>query len=422
LELGWDNPDAHCQLNVTGGSLTIEDELLLCRMLGGVATLRISGGVVNTGFVRGWHGDMWIQMTGGELNMAGTLEIPRAYAADVGTSGVFKLWGGVTRAGDLTLNGNANVVCVLDIKEGTLILDGDKTSKIANYVASGLITAYDGEGSVSVNYDLINPGKTTVTACAKVFRANFNGDCVVDELDRDLLMSEWGYQTPAGTLWDFDMSTDPVGPDQSALKIRNAANGNYMMIADPGILSVQGGLLLDEQLDTVGLWDTDLHFVARAMSVTPLNLWVTMGTSVSPSSQAYVGLSLSLDTATNTQTLQLWNGNPPHVPPFEAAVATGFAADAMVDVTMKYDYDTDTYDWSATDGTVTRSGAAVPYKAFNGGDGGAFTIQGVNGTIAEIDQFTFKIHGSGIYSPYDINLDGTVDQLDLDILESEMGN
>ncbi|MCF7972229.1 MAG: hypothetical protein K9N55_00275, partial [Phycisphaerae bacterium] len=334
---------------------------------------------------------------------------------------VFKLWGGVTRAGDLTLNGNANVVCVLDIKEGTLILDGDKTSKIANYVASGLITAYDGEGSVSVNYDLINAGKTTVTACANVFRANFNGDCVVDDLDRDLLMSEWGYQTPTGTEWDFDMSTDPVGSDLYDLKIRNAANSNYMMIADPGILSVQGALLLDEQVDTVGLWDTDLHFVARAMSATPLNLWVTMGTSASPSSQAYVGLSLSLDTATNTQTLQLWNGSPPHVPPFEAAVATGFAADAMVDITMNYDYDTDTYDWTATDGTLTQNGTAVTYAAFNGGDGGAFTIQGVNGTIAEIDQLTFKIHGSGIYSPYDINLDGTVDQLDLDILESEMG-
>ena len=421
LELGWTNT-VDSQLTVTGGSLTIEGELLLARMLGGLATMRITGGVVNCGFIRGWHGDMWLEMTGGELNIAGNLEIPRAYAADVGTFGVFKLNGGIARADQLTLNANPNVVCKLDITEGMLILNGDKSSRINGYITDGLITGYEGAGSVSVNYDVTNPGKTTVVACSKVYQADFNGDCVVDEKDRDLLMSDWGYQTPSEIVWDFNMTTDPVGTGLYDLVVRSAGNGEYSMTDVPGTLRVLGPLLLDEQIDTTALWDSELHLIAKALSATPLNLWVTTGTTSEPGFQAYVGLSLNLDTVTNTQTLKIWNGNPPHVPPSDAVVVTGLAADAMVDITVNYDYDTDTYDWTATDGTLADSGTAVPYTAFNGGNGGNYTVQGVDGTSAYIDHLTYKIYGSNWHSPYDIQPDGVVDQLDLDILEAEMGN
>ena len=42
------------------------------------------------------------------------------------------------------------------------------------------------------------------------------------------------------------------------------------------------------------------------------------------------------------------------------------------------------------------------------------------GGTGVIDHLNVKIHGTQWNSPYDINLDGVVDQLDLDILESEM--
>ena len=77
-------------------------------------------------------------------------------------------------------------------------------------------------------------------------------------------------------------------------------------------------------------------------------------------------------------------------------------------------------DWTVTDGTITESAMGVPYHAFNGGDGGNFTIQGVAGTSALIDHLTFSILGEGLNSIYNINQDGKVDQLDLDILEAEM--
>jgi hypothetical protein len=423
LELGWSNA-AESEVIVSGGSLTIVEELLLSRMLGGVSTLSISGGVVNCGWLRGWHGDMWVEMTGGEFNCAGNLEIPRAYAADIGTAGVFNLHGGMARAGDLTLNANPNVVCNLDITGGTLILDGDKRTKVNGYIAGGLITAYGGleTASVSMDYDISNAGKTTVIACAQSWQADFNADCVVDDKDRELLMSDWGYQTPSETTWDFDMSDDPVGPGAFDLLVRNAANSSYDMISLPGTLNVTGPLLLDERGGTNGLWDADLHYVGKVQSDddNSLNLWITLGTPSAPGSQAYVGLRHYLDTATHTQTIAFWTGSPPHIAPFEPVSATGFAPDAMVEVTIHYDYENQTYDWNASDGTLARSGTAVPYTAFNGGYGGNFTIQGVASCSAYIDHFTFTIHGSSSHSPYDINLDGSVDQLDLDILEAEM--
>ena len=121
-----------------------------------------------------------------------------------------------------------------------------------------------------------------------------------------------------------------------------------------------------------------------------------------------------------TQTVEIWEGNPPHVAPYEPNTVTGLDPDAFVEITIYYHYATDTMDWTVTDGTITESAMGVPYHAFNAGSGGNFTIQGIAGTSALIDHLTFKIHGGGLNSIYDINQDGAVDQLDLDILISEL--
>ena len=55
-----------------------------------------------------------------------------------------------------------------------------------------------------------------------------------------------------------------------------------------------------------------------------------------------------------------------------------------------------------------------------GGDGGDWVLLTDAGGTGVIDHLNVKIHGTQWNSPYDINLDGVVDQLDLDILESEM--
>ena len=427
LELGWDTDGAECELIVEGGSLTIEGELSLCRMGQGFSTLRISGGVVTAGFLRGWHGDMWVEMTGGELNLTGygddtaKIEIPRSYASDPFTNGVFNLYGGVARAKDLILNANANVFCKMDITEGTLILDGDQRSKINGYVADGLLMAYDGAGSVSTLYDA-DTDKTTVIGCAEVWQADFNGDCVVDEKDRDLLMSDWGYQTPSEILWDFNMDTDPVGPDMMDLKVRGA-NGDYSMEELPGSLTVTGGeFTLDIQAVNVsGEFDMDLHWVAQSTSTLPLRVWFPIESNSSPGTYALPHVAVYLD-ADGSQAVSISNGVYWWVGGYDPFIATGFAADKFVDITMACDRQSDTCTYTITDGTKTETGTLGYVTSGGGGVGGDWVVLSDAGATGYIDYLGVTIHGTNWHSPYDINEDGLVDQLDLDILESEMGN
>jgi hypothetical protein len=52
----------------------------------------------------------------------------------------------------------------LNIAGGTVIINGDQTGSVNAYIAAGKITAYGGAGTVNVDYNNINPGKTTLTA------------------------------------------------------------------------------------------------------------------------------------------------------------------------------------------------------------------------------------------------------------------
>jgi hypothetical protein len=53
---------------------------------------------------------------------------------------------------------------LIDITQGTLVLEGDDTAKINDLIAAGLITAYGGDGAFELDYDGRNLGKTTLTA------------------------------------------------------------------------------------------------------------------------------------------------------------------------------------------------------------------------------------------------------------------
>jgi hypothetical protein len=51
----------------------------------------------------------------------------------------------------------------MDITAGALLVNGDATSTINSYISNGWLTAYDGANTVNVDYNVTNPGKTTVT-------------------------------------------------------------------------------------------------------------------------------------------------------------------------------------------------------------------------------------------------------------------
>ena len=428
------DPPVVCELEVTGGSLTIlGDYWEMGEVEGNLVGLYIDGGVVDANNLRAGIGDTLIIVTGGELNLTGTLEIPRAYAPVATAAGVLLLEGGVVCAGDLTLNnsvGGLDLVnspdislCQIDVTQGTLILDGDKTAKINGYIDNGLITAYDNSetASISMAYDP-NTNKTTVIACEEGVLGDFNLDCVVDDQDRQLLLANFGEHPPLAVGWDFDMSTDPIGSEQFDLHSRNEADsGNYEM-TDANTMLVTNGILFDQHAYVTGEWDTTLHYVARAMSdaSSGLNLWAPVGMSAEADTLSLLGLTHYLDGA--TQTIELWTGSHPYAGTYAPIVVEGFAADAMVDVMIETDFNTDTLDWTVTDGILTKSGTDVAYTKFDfePDTGGRFTLQFAAGAMFEVDQYTHTIHGSNMHNLYDLNRDGVVDQADLDILEAEI--
>ena len=157
----WTEAPGEPTLTMTGGTLEVASWIWWGDGMDSYAIWTMSGGTVTVAdeFELGWGGGAGtLTMTGGTIS-AGEAVIPTGS----GAFGELFLYGGtfnVTKPGGLEMNANG----LIDMTEGTLVLEGDETAKINDLAAAGLITAYGGEGILDVDYDVRNPGKTTVTA------------------------------------------------------------------------------------------------------------------------------------------------------------------------------------------------------------------------------------------------------------------
>lgn len=405
-------------LRITGGSLTTYDHFIMGQNAGSHPVIQMDDGLVT--FHSLWvgnNGSGTFIMNGGTLNIPDNNLFITRFGLDGKGPGTFILNGGVVNAHDIFMGAG-----ILDIAGGTLIIDGNKAGEVQGYLDNGWITAYgsdSGPGVVIVDYNNVNPGKTTVIACPIGRETDFNGDCTVDTQDLGLMAGNWLFQTPSQIAWEFDMSTDPVGPGMYDLELRDTVNTNYNMTDMAGMLHVTGPLLLDEKIPSSGLWDADLHYIARSETEDALKLWVTIGSSASPGMQCYVGVSIYQVPATDSQTVEIWRGSPPHVTPYTPVQITGFDPDALIDISVSYDYDTDTFDWTASDGTTNKSGNNVSYSPFNNGNGGNFTIHGEGASTGFIDYMNLVFYGSDWYSTYDLQPDGSVNLGDFSVMSSE---
>jgi hypothetical protein len=144
-------------LDISGGSLTAAGAYVGVDNASGHGILNISGGLFSSGALQvGWGGIGTVNITGGVIELSDNLVVPGL----TGT-GTVNLHGGTINASDLRLTSDSGV---LDITTGTLILDGDDTATIQTNIDNGRLTAYEGQGMLNVDYDVTNPGKTTVTA------------------------------------------------------------------------------------------------------------------------------------------------------------------------------------------------------------------------------------------------------------------
>jgi len=129
LDMGDGDPGI---VNMTGGTINVGDDLELPNTAGSTGTLN---------------------MTGGTINIADNFDMLEAGTVEVHLDG-----GTIIVGGDLQLDDAGE----FDITAGTLIIDSNAVSVVQGYIDNGWITAYGGDGTVQLDYDGTNPGKTTV--------------------------------------------------------------------------------------------------------------------------------------------------------------------------------------------------------------------------------------------------------------------
>jgi hypothetical protein len=144
-------------LDITGGSLTAGGAYIGVDSPGGHGILNMSGGLFSTGDVHvGLGGTGTINMTGGVIELSSNLIVP----GGTGT-GTVHLRGGTINASDLRLTSAKGLV---DVGAGTLVLEGDDTETLQTFIDDGWLVAYGGQGTLHVDHDVTNAGKTTITA------------------------------------------------------------------------------------------------------------------------------------------------------------------------------------------------------------------------------------------------------------------
>lgn len=143
-------------ITIAGGSLN-SGHLILGEGNGSDVTVDMSGGSLTIASLwAGNNGDGTFTMTGGTIVITGE----QLYVSRFGTGqGYVYLDGGTITSPGVYMAGG-----LIDITGGTLILNGNVTGTISTYEGNGWITAYSGRGTIECDYNISNPGKTTVTA------------------------------------------------------------------------------------------------------------------------------------------------------------------------------------------------------------------------------------------------------------------
>jgi T5SS/PEP-CTERM-associated repeat protein len=170
----WVGDKMSGSLLVTGGAnLTTTSDMNIGYALNSTGVVTVEGDntlvtVGGKGIKLGRYGTGTLVMKGGTINIALLLDIPSKANNLGGTkTGLLQLFGGTINANDLLMRDvgtNGAGTGDIDITGGKLILTGDDTVLVGGYITNGWIKAYGGLGTVQMDFDVSNSGKTTLTA------------------------------------------------------------------------------------------------------------------------------------------------------------------------------------------------------------------------------------------------------------------
>jgi len=206
------------------------------------AYLRMTGGTINTPNFRIAWDNQPVGGVEGVFNMSGgTVNASSLQIGPGGGTGTFNLYGGTFSAGAMTISSTSN----MDISAGTLIINGDEVSTVQGYIddPNGLITAYGGYGTLQLDYDVTNEGKTTLKATHLLNPNPADGSSVPDSVNQ----LQWTLpepNQPGGVVTcDVYFGTDPDIENNPKVVTRQAVESVSVTLA----------------LDTTYYWALDLY-------------------------------------------------------------------------------------------------------------------------------------------------------------------
>jgi hypothetical protein len=153
-------------LTVDGGTLVVGTDDLLMGKNGNTGTLNMNGGTITVARdleVAGGNPG-FLNMTGGTIIVGDDFEIPESEGDGVSIAEVNLDGGTIIIGGDLHMFDQGS----LDITAGTLIVDANAVSAVQGYIDNGWITAYGGDGTVQLDYDVTSAGQTTLKGVHKL--------------------------------------------------------------------------------------------------------------------------------------------------------------------------------------------------------------------------------------------------------------
>jgi len=243
-------------VNINGGNVVIAEDIELAEYAGASGTININGGTIEVGdnIYVGWEqtGPAIFNMTGGTVT-SGTVTGDWIYVGGgYATNCYLNLDGGTLSAPGISLYPDVT----LNISGGTLILDGDYINVANGWIwdpceedwngtltTPGVVTVYGtsnygiiddanypaelGKRAVLlIDYDVTNPGKTTVMA---------------DAIDADLA---WNEKPSSGSAWQPQLITLSWSPGLNA-DLHNVYFGTSLTDVNTGT----GDTLKEENLD-----------------------------------------------------------------------------------------------------------------------------------------------------------------------------